>query len=208
MACVLAVERKRRDVYEIRLSGDHVFLCPDDVLFRRHVRVDMQLTQPELETLMAEAETVLAVREALAIVARASRSEQEIVTRLQRKEFGPNAIGAAMARLRELGYVDDLALAQRFAHELHQRGDLGRQRQKQRLLRRGFSAEVIDAALGPLQEDDEREKALALARKRPTPVTEKEKRRLAGYLHRRGFGENIVWWCLRQLAAEVDIDKP
>jgi regulatory protein len=204
---VSAIHRKRRDVYEISLDNGRTFLCPDDVLVRWHLRKGKKLDESQLGRLLVEAEEVLAVRRALAIVARAPRSEQEVALRLHRRGFSTSAISLAVGRLRELGYIDDLAFAKRLARELDQRGDMGYWRQRQTLLQRGFSSSVIEAALSPVGEDVERERALALARRRSAPVTKAEVRRLAAYLQRRGFGERTIMWCLRQVAAEVDIDQ-
>lgn len=208
--CVVALRRRRQDAYEVSLDSGETFLCPDDVLVRWHLRTGTQLDEDELNRLFAEAEEALAVRGALEIVARAPRSEHEIASRLGRKGFSTSAIDVAMGRLRELGYINDLALAQRLAHEFGERGDIGYRRQRQTLLQKGFSSPVIEAALGPQDEELERERALALARRRSVPVTKADVRRLAAYLQRRGFGESTVWWCLRQVTVkvdEVDIDQ-
>ncbi|MGI6081396.1 MAG: regulatory protein RecX [Limnochordia bacterium] len=204
---VTAVHKKGRDVYEVCLDNDRVFLCPSDVLVRRQVAVGKRIGPSELEELLADAEKTLAVREALAMVARASRTQHEVIVRLERKGFGPVAVDTAVERLSELGYIDDPGLAKRLVREFDERGDMGHWRKRQKLLHRGFDADVVEAAVGPLTEDAERQRALALARKRPPPINETQMRRLAHYLYRRGFSESIVWWCLRQLGAEVDIDQ-
>ena len=204
---VTAVRKKRRGVYEVCIDDDRMFLCPDDVLVRRRLEAGKRLSSSELEEILAEAEAALAVREALAIVSRFSRTQREMTASLQRKALGPAAIDTAVRRLSEMGYIDDVGLAKRLVREFDERGDMGYWRKRQRLLDRGFDAHVIDAALGPLTEEAERQRALALARTRPAPTNEAQMRRLANYLYRRGFSESVVWWCLRQLGAEVDIDQ-
>lgn len=207
----LRKKARKRGVREVCLSNGHILLCPDDVSVRWHLRPGATLAEEALSRLQAEAEVALAVREALEIIARAPRSEQELVTRLRRKGFGAAATTQAVARVGELGYIDDEAYARMMVARLERKGDMGYLRMRQELLRRGISVSVADAVLGPVDHLQERERALKLARRRVAssraPSTDASVRRLAGYLQRRGFGSETIAWCLRQVVSEVDTNR-
>ena len=80
--------------------------------------------------------------------------------------FGEEQAERVVARLRELGVLDDAAYAGAFVHDRFVRAGYGRERIRADLLRRGVASCDIDAALAAIVDDAaERERAeRALAR--------------------------------------------
>ena len=137
------------------------------------------------------------------------RSAAEVRERLARKEYAPEAIDTAMARLAQLQLIDDAAFARLWVENRQAYRPRGISALRDELRRKGISADV---AANVLSDDaltgDQAERALALARAalrkyanaadRPTFL-----RRLGGYLQRRGFGFDIIRPIVDQLWAEV-----
>ncbi len=103
----------------------------------------------------------------------------------------------ALARLGELGYLDDAAYALRYAAWSAAEKPMGRRRIAVELSKRGVPSAVIDRALdeahGPGEESAALAKALArAARGVRGPSDERARRRLASYLLRRGFRASLV----------------
>jgi SOS response regulatory protein OraA/RecX len=63
-----------------------------------------------------------AVEKALLLLARKSRTEMELDSALERSRFSPEDRKSALARMRELGYIDDRELARQRARSLLERG--------------------------------------------------------------------------------------
>lgn len=204
----LRPSKQRRGVYVVCLDHDSAFLCPDDVAARWGLRSGLQLDPETAEQLVWEAEVGLATGLALELVALAPRSEQQLVDTLRRRAVRPEAARQAARRLLELGYIDDTAFAQALVAKLRRQGNLGELRIQSELIRRGVDRDLVCTIMGCSEESGERERALALARKRMATWKEMDQaagRRLAGYLQRRGFGWDTIRWCLQQLAPEVDM---
>lgn len=136
-------------------------------------------------------------------------STREIEEYLRGKEFGPEAIAVAIARLTERGYLDDATFARWYAENRAQFRPRGPHLLRQELRRKGIAGETIDATLDAQAEAVDtdaqalalaRPKALSLARSGHEP--EVVSRRVAGLLSRRGYGYDVVRTVLRTLKDE------
>jgi regulatory protein len=82
---------------------------------------------------------------------RQMRSEAELRRLMQKRvepgERGDAAIAAALARLREHGYLDDVAFVETYARLRQQNEKLGERRVRQDLKQKGVHGDLIRAAL-------------------------------------------------------------
>jgi regulatory protein len=116
-------------------------------------------------------------------------------------ERGDAAVAAAVARLKEHGYLDDAAFAETYARLRQQNEKLGERRVRNDLGQKGVAAEIVkeavDARYGEMNEE-----ALArehLARKRlRKPENEKETARVMRRLVAAGFSTGVIYKILRQ----------
>ena len=103
-----------------------------------------------------------AIEFAIALVAARSRPEKHLREKLGAR-YAAGEADAAIARMRELGMVDDAAWAQRFARDRFERAGKGRHRIRAELLARGIDAATAEAALAvAFGEDAERAKAASV----------------------------------------------
>lgn len=132
------------------------------------------------------------------------RTESEIRKRLLQAGYSETVVTEAIRRLTEYRYLDDRRLAEALVEEQKRRGIFGRAVLRQRLRGRGIDAALADEVVGEaLQGVDELEEALALAGKRMKALAgldrDVSRRRLAGYLSRRGFSMETVYKVLEKL---------
>ena len=134
---------------------------------------------------------------ALKLLAHRARSQEEVRRRLERKGFAAEVVGATLARLRELGYLDDGAYARSRAESLLARGRLAPAAVERRLSASGVAAPTARAAVDEARgERTERDLARAcLEARRPalergSPLAERI--RAARFLAGRGFSEEVV----------------
>jgi regulatory protein len=125
------------------------------------------------------------------------RSHAELEQKLREKGFKEAVIEAVLADLEHLGYVNDRQFAGQWAAgRLRLRG-FGRRRIEQELRRKGISQEVIREAISEaVPPDDEREAAAKAAEKKLRTMLsvapDVRRRRLAGFLERKGFSSEIT----------------
>jgi regulatory protein len=141
------------------------------------------------------------------------RSTVELQQRLRRKEFPAPAIEHAVARLLDLGLLDDAEFSRLWVDNRRAFRPRGSLALRDELRRKGVSRELIDAALadeGDGQEAaaQEAERARTLARaalRRYASAADRFsfQRRLGAYLQRRGFTFETIRPILDDLWAEV-----
>lgn len=129
---------------------------------------------------------------------RRNMSRWEIEKLLISRELPEDVIAAEVARLEGVGLIDDAALAETLVRTQRERKGLGRQAVIAELRRRHIEASIIDAALEADDSDDdaEQERANELAVKKARALAsydqETAKRRLTGFLMRKGYSSSIV----------------
>lgn len=127
---------------------------------------------------------------------RRGMSRWELEKTLLSREFDAESVEAELERLEGVGLIDDAELAENFARTQHERKGLGRGAITAELRRRHVDQEHIDAALEQIDDDDEQERATELAVKRAAQLhsydLETAKRRLHGFLSRKGYSSSVV----------------
>lgn len=129
-------------------------------------------------------------------LARRGMSRWELEQVLAKREIDPAVAQAELDRLESVGLLDDAALAVTLVYTQHNRKGLGRSAIAQELTRRHIAPELIEEALAEIADDDELERATELAMKRvgqlATYDDETAKRRLHGFLARKGYSSSVV----------------
>ena len=129
-------------------------------------------------------------------LARRGLSRRELERHLRDREFEEHEIESELARLEEVGFIDDVALAQNLVGTLQERKGLGRSGIAAELTRRLLSPAAIEYALELIDSGDEVARARELALKRMGQLRDLDRdtavRRLSAYLARRGYGGSTI----------------
>ena len=136
---------------------------------------------------------------------RQMRTEADLRRLMQKRaepdERGEAMVAAALARLREHGYLDDAAFAETYARLRQQNEKLGERRVRQDLKQKGIHGDLIAVTL-EARYGQTNEEALArehLARRRlRKPENEKETARIMRRLVAAGFSTGVIYKILRQ----------
>ena len=143
-----------------------------------------------------------AFRAGLRFISYRPRSRQEIRLRLGRR-FGAGVVDMALDRLEEQGYIDDATFARfwRESREAYRPRSAGLIRRE--LAQRGVGREVVEEAVAGLDDDANAYRA-GLGRMRSLAGLDYVtfRRRLEGYLRRRGFGTDAVRKAVKRLWRE------
>jgi regulatory protein len=167
---------------------------------------------PDARRNLLEIDADVRVREAaLSLLSYRARTRRELKTKLKQKSFGTARIDACLDRLEQKGLLDDQAVAAAFVRDRLRLRPRGKARLASELRAKGLDPdtafETIDkvfAAVGASDAELARETAEAWLRKQGADITaalagehgperDRARRRLHGYLSRRGFrGEAVT----------------
>ena len=112
------------------------------------------------------------------------------------------AVRVTVVELLEGGFIDDAAFAQRFADDRRRLDAWGSERIARRLRELGVAPDLVAAAIGEQDREDELEAAIALLRRRVpgVPATPRERDRALGMLVRKGYGLELAHDALLSVA--------
>ncbi len=134
------------------------------------------------------------------------RTVSEMQTFLDGKEYGEADVDATIARLSELGLLDDRRYAKRFVETRLASKPISRRHLFEQLKGHGLSDADIDEALALVEEETERENALAVAQKFARQFSglepEKRRERVLLRLEARGFSYDVS-----RSAAEIALSE-
>ena len=126
-----------------------------------------------------------------------------ISQKLAIREVAEQDLEAVIVRLQREGWLDDGRYAERFAESALSSGRYYGARLRVEMRRRGFPPDVISAVLTPLlaESDEISEVRSAAERRYPgfsySAACDRDKRRVIGFLQRRGFGFSAIMQALR-----------
>lgn len=148
---------------------------------------------------------------ALGLLAVRPRTRRELETRLLRAGFEPEEVRDELARLEEVGLVDDERFAEAFAEHAVSGRLEARRSVAASLAAKGVARHTIERVLDDVgSQEQEEERAAELARSRVARLTslppETARRRLVSFLARRGYGPSVALAAARTALEAADPD--
>ncbi len=162
------------------------------------------------ERLLADPEARLQHARDLAWAAlnRREHTTAEVQRLLERKRVEPEVVAAVIGELVGEGWLDDAAYARRFAEDRRHLDGWGSDRIERRLRAVGVDRAHIEAAVGAVPVEDEREAALELLQRRfpEPPADARDRNRALGVLVRKGYDLELAVDVLRRHCGVGEFD--
>jgi len=191
----LDAQARHPDRVNVSIDDDFAFGLSGTIVLEQGLYVGQALSEDEVLVLIQLEEVASATQSALRLVSHRARTEVELRRRLARNGFSATAIEKTIERMHEWNYLNDEDFARRWVESREGHRPRAASMIKRELVGKGVdadtAAQVVDDA-----EIDEYKIALDLGKKwanrLSTEDRDTQRRRLAGYLQRRGFGWDIV----------------
>lgn len=210
MARITAIEPQRRGRNSrLYLDGEPALLLRQDVIEQAGLCAGSEVDDAELGALLAASRRLEAIESALRLIALRPRSEKDLRERLLRRGLESDAVDAALARMRDLGYLDDAAFARYWVETRQSSLPRSRRALVFELSRKGIGAQTARQAVEPLSDE---EAAYAAARRRLPSLQGLDRqaftRRLGSFLSGRGFSygtaRTVIERCWSELSEHAD----
>ena len=184
--------------YVIDVDGQEFAVVSADVLAETKTRIGADIDDARAAQLREASEITDAYDRALNLLSFRARSARELQRRLMQKGVTADRVDKVIAKLREVGLIDDADFARQVARSKVSSG-ASRRRLHQELFKRGIARDVADEAVDQvLEEENVDEVAVAerVARKRLPLLSGADaptrRRRLYGFLARRGHDSDTI----------------
>lgn len=148
---------------------------------------------------------------ALGFLSYRPRSEAELRQRLGQKGFSPEVLNTVVARLTEQKLLDDPVFAQFWKDNRQSFRPQSQRLTRLELKRKGVADDVIDSVVSEMDDEDSAHRA---ALSKSHQFTGKDylsfRRRMGGYLQRRGFSSSVIRRTLEKVWGESMglVDRP
>ena len=202
MPQITALEpQKRPGRLNIFVDGQFVLGVGEAVAADLNLRVGREITPEKLREVAGAEEVHKATEAALVLLEVRARAKREIETRLAQKGYEEEIIAQVVEKLTKLELLDDAQFAAQWVEAKTRVGGsrpVGRRRLSSELYGKGVAKDQIAHAVEAVTDDAELALARAAARKKvrivPTDreALQNERRKLMGFLQRRGFGWETV----------------
>ena len=185
--------KSREKRVNVFLDGRFAFSLLVETALSEGLRMGQDITPEQVETIARTDRYRRCFNAAIHYLGHRPRSEAEIIQRLRQRGFDGDSTERVLARLREQGLADDGAFARFWKENREAFSPRSRQLTRLELQRKGLPGNVIEQAIGDINDGDSAYRA-AVSRARRLPLADYEifRRQLGEYLRRRGFGYDII----------------
>ena len=194
--------------YVVQVDGNEFATVGAELLAETKMRIGVVVDDALAARLQDASEDTAMYDRALNLLSFRARSSRELQRRLTEKGGSRERADRVIERLRLAGLVNDADFARQLTRS-KLAGGASRRRVHQELFKRGVAREVADEAVAEVAEDEgvtDADSIEQVARKKWRTLRdvddETRRRRLYGFLARRGFNSDDVSRVVRQLAGE------
>lgn len=206
---ITALERQpRRRRVNVFVDGRFALSLALSLVQEKGLHSETEVTEADLRALREEDERRSAYEAALRLLSYRPRSEKEMRFRLSRRGIAPAVVEETVKTLRRRHYLDDGAFAQFWTERRDSTSPRSRALIQSELRFKGIDPETASSTVEGL---DDEEAAYRAAAKRLPSLTglsrDLFRRRLGGFLTRRGFAYDVVRRALERCWSEVGGDS-
>lgn len=206
---ITAIQPQKNHAERLNVHVDGAFrvALAAEIVLAEHLRVGEEITEARLAELEGRDQAWKAREAALSLLSFRPRTAAELRRRLREKGYPPEVSDACVERLGELGMVDDNSFAEMFVRDRVRLRPHGKRRLTQELRAKGVDGEMAQAAIEGVMESenatetDLARQAAAKWRRRSGEDPQASRRRLYGFLARRGFGTEAIMAVLDEALA-------
>lgn len=199
----LQVQKKNPQRVNVFINGEFAFGLARIVA--AWLKVGQVLSETKITELKAQDEKEKALQRALNLISYRPRSEAEVQNNLKKHQIPEETIHAVVTRLRETGILDDQKFAETWIENRATFRPRSRLALRMELKQKGVNQEIIEEALAHVSDE---EQAYEAGQKKARQLRNKEeqefKRKLFGFLARRGFSYEVASPVIKKLWEEMN----
>jgi regulatory protein len=171
------------------------------------LRIGITISQKKIDELQQEDAVEVALQKAINFLSYRPRSEAEVIKNLKKHETPDFATEIVLQRLRDNRLLNDIEFAKTWVENRSTFRPRGAYLLRQELRQKGLSDEAIEGAVQSL---DENELAYEAGKKKAIQFKNLEflefKKKLYGFLSRRGFNYEVISSAVNTLWDEIQTD--
>jgi regulatory protein len=196
--CITAVTRTKRGLWALQVDGCFAFSVHEEVWALSGLAVGSEVSEERLEELRRESDRRLARARALELAGRRSYTGRQLFEKL-RREGDDEAAAGAVARMEQLGLINDADYARRCARDLYRLKHYAPAGIVRALRAKGIDTALIEEALAEFDEERNAQRACKyILRRCPAQIGQtKYQNRMQNALLRLGYSYEEIRQAVR-----------
>lgn len=194
---ITAVEPKKKGLSALYLDGEYAMKLDTETLLAHRFDVGREIDDETLHRCVIASDTKRCKDKAMWLVSLCDHSRRELYDKL-RRDYDESVCEQTVARLQELGLIDDRRYAERYAADLVHLRHLSVRGVREKLYHKGIDRDLIDEVTDTLDIDESAQLRAIIEKKYARSLSdEKGVRRTVAALTRMGFGYADIRAALR-----------
>lgn len=149
--------------FNVYVDGKYCGVFLDEILATYKLKTDQFVDEVEFKKIKEENDEKVSFDLSASYLEKYIVSERGLKDYLKKKNFSPKTISKCIEKLKEYGYINDESFAQNYFETM--KSSNGKNAIARKLKQKGVSGEIVETLLQNIDEEDEIEKATALAKK-------------------------------------------
>ena len=201
---IVSAEKQKKHLTRLVFADGGEILLDSSVCENHALKAGGEITQEKLSELKYESEYERAKERALWYLDRADRTEKALFQKLVTAGFDKRASAEVIARLKELGLVDDTRFAENFAGRCRD-SCVSPREAVSKMLAKGVPYEIAKAAADNSDTDEEEQLRRLIEKKYARKLNEENgARKVYAALIRKGFSFSAVRSVLKKYSEELE----
>ena len=184
-AVVTDIKSTKKGRYALFCNEKFLFSVDEETLLRFHIEKGLTLSDSDLNDIRKESDYNKAKERAYSLLAMRSHSERELYEKLCRS-FDENTAADTVAKMVELGYINDEDYAEEYIRELL-RKDKSKTEIRSKLYQKGVSSDLTDILLDEAEYDETEVVRNLLVKQYSYKLNNESRGKVIAALARRGF---------------------
>jgi regulatory protein len=203
-------QRNHAERVNVHVDGEFRFALALELAYGSGLHVGDEITEEQLLKLERKDQRWKAREACLNLLSFRARTATELQRRLREKGYPDEVAEETVAELEKRGLVNDASFAESFVRDRVRLRPRGKRRLVQELRAKGVDADTAREVIGEVMEEEDVSE-LELAREAASKWSPRRgeeplraRRRLYGYLARRGFGGEVVRQVMDEVTSSLD----
>lgn len=207
MMQIVRTEKQKKHLTKLVLDSGEEILLDNDICVNHVLKSGTVFNEEQLEALKYESEYERAKNRALWYLDRADRTEKGLYEKLVTAGFEKRACAAVIARLVELGLVDDRRFAESFAARCAE-ANISRREAVRKMAAKGVPYDIANDAFRETEVDEEEQLQNLLRKKYARRLAEENgAEKVYAALVRKGFSYAAVRNVLKKYSEELEYSE-
>lgn len=189
---ILNIEKDKLHLKKISLSNGEEVLIDNDICGEHCLKKGDDLTDEKLNALIFQSQYVRAKSRAVWYLDRKDRTSKDLYNKLCQAGFDKKASAKVIARLQEVGLIDDRRFAENYATRLME-SNISKREALQKMLQKGVPYDMAKEVLSETEADENEQIEVLINKKyRSRLMTENGVQKVYAALIRKGFSYEAV----------------